>query len=267
MHKGEDTDFYLKKGFNVIGFEADPELIALCQNRFKNEIAKKKLIIVEGAIVDKISNKKVKFYKNKVNSVWGTILSDWAERNKMNKASSEIIYINEVDFYGCLKRYGVPYYLKIDIEGMDLHCCKTLLSFNEKPDYISIESEKKDFKLLLDEIQLLEKLGYDKFKIVQQDGISKQKEDQNTTEGKYVDYNFVEGSSGLFGDDLPGDWLSEGQAKKKYKNIFFFYRLFGDYSILRNFILTRFLLKLFRKFTGIPCPGWYDTHAKKRSLK
>ena len=42
MHKGEDTDFYLKKGFNVIGFEADPELIALCQNRFKNEIAKKK---------------------------------------------------------------------------------------------------------------------------------------------------------------------------------------------------------------------------------
>ena len=124
-----------------------------------------KLIIVEGAIVDKISNKKVKFYKNKVNSVWGTILSDWAERNKMNKASSDIIYINEVDFYGCLKRYGVPYYLKIDIEGMDLHCCKTLLSFNEKPDYISIESEKKDFKLLLDEIQLLEKLGYDKFKM------------------------------------------------------------------------------------------------------
>ena len=42
MHKGEDTDFYLKKGFNVIGFEADPELIVHCQNRFKNEIAKKK---------------------------------------------------------------------------------------------------------------------------------------------------------------------------------------------------------------------------------
>ncbi len=26
MHKGEDADYYLKKGFRVIGFEAIPEL-------------------------------------------------------------------------------------------------------------------------------------------------------------------------------------------------------------------------------------------------
>ena len=71
MHKGEDTDFYLNKGFNVVGFEADPELIVFCKNRFKNEIEKKKLIIIEGAIVERISNNKVKFYKNNINSVWG----------------------------------------------------------------------------------------------------------------------------------------------------------------------------------------------------
>ena len=98
MHKGEDTDFYLNKGFNVVGFEADPELIVFCKNRFKNEIAKKKLIIIEGAIVDRISNNRVKFYKNNVNSVWGTIVPDWSERNKMDKATSEVIYVNEVNF-------------------------------------------------------------------------------------------------------------------------------------------------------------------------
>ena len=107
-------------------------------------------------------------------------------------------------------------------------------------------------------------MGYDKFKIIQQDGISKQKENPNTTEGKYVNYKFEEGSSGLFGNDLPGEWLSEEQAKNRYENIFFYYKLFGDYSILRKFMFTRFFLKLFRKFTGIPCPGWYDTHAKKK---
>ena len=26
MHCGEDTDFYLKKGFTVVGVEANPEL-------------------------------------------------------------------------------------------------------------------------------------------------------------------------------------------------------------------------------------------------
>ena len=267
MHKGEDTDFYLNKGFKVIGFEADPELIVFCKSRFKNEITKKRLIIVEGAIVDKISNSKVKFYKNTANTVWGTILPEWAERNKMDKATSEITYVNEVDFSECLKKYGVPYYLKIDIEGMDVHCCETLLNFNEKPNYISIESEKKNFNLLINEISLFKKLGYDKFKIIQQDGISKQKENENTIEGKYVNCNFVEGSSGLFGSDLPGEWLSESQAINKYKKIFFYYKLFGDYSILRKFIITRLLLKLFRKFTGIPCPGWYDTHAKNRNFK
>ena len=61
----------------------------------------------------------------------------------MDKANSEIIYVNEVDFSECLRRYGIPYYLKIDIEGMDLHCCRVLLNFGEKPNYISIESEKK----------------------------------------------------------------------------------------------------------------------------
>ena len=263
MHKGEDTDFYLNKGFNVVGFEADPELIVFCKKRFKNEIAKKKLIIIEGAIVDRISNNRVTFYKNNLNSVWGTIVPDWSERNKMDKATSEVIYVNEVDFNECLRRYGVPHYLKIDIEGMDLHCCRTLLNFNEKPNYISIESEKKSFKLLIDEILLFKKLGYDKFKIIQQDGISKQKEDPNTTEGKYVNYKFLEGSSGLFGNDLPGEWLSDKQAKNRYEDIFFYYKLFGDYSILRRFMFTRFFLKLFRRFTGIPCPGWYDTHAKK----
>jgi hypothetical protein len=29
MHQGEDTEFYLQKGFNVIAFEADPDWYVL----------------------------------------------------------------------------------------------------------------------------------------------------------------------------------------------------------------------------------------------
>ena len=33
MHKGEDSEFYLRKGFRVVAFEANPELIASCAQR------------------------------------------------------------------------------------------------------------------------------------------------------------------------------------------------------------------------------------------
>ena len=40
MHKGEDTEFYLKKGFRVVAIEADPDLANLCRKRFKEFIDK-----------------------------------------------------------------------------------------------------------------------------------------------------------------------------------------------------------------------------------
>jgi len=36
MHKGEDTALYLERGYNVIGFEADPHLARFCRKRFKS---------------------------------------------------------------------------------------------------------------------------------------------------------------------------------------------------------------------------------------
>ena len=63
-------------------------------------------------------------------------------------------------------KYGIPYYLKIDIEGMDSVCLEALLDFSEKPDYISIESEKISFKKLKEEYLLFKALGYYKFKAI-----------------------------------------------------------------------------------------------------
>jgi 16S rRNA A1518/A1519 N6-dimethyltransferase RsmA/KsgA/DIM1 with predicted DNA glycosylase/AP lyase activity len=90
MHKGEDTDFYLQKGFNVVAFEANPELVKFCENKFANEIKEERLIIVEGAIIDPefdsdSSNPNILFYRNINMSVWGTIDSNWAKRNEKKR--------------------------------------------------------------------------------------------------------------------------------------------------------------------------------------
>lgn len=78
MHKGEDADIYLKKGFRVLGIEADPVLARECRERFTTAIAAGLLMLVEGAIVDpetiKGRGKTVPFYANLDQSAWGTVM-------------------------------------------------------------------------------------------------------------------------------------------------------------------------------------------------
>jgi len=270
MHKGEDTDYYLKKGFKVIGFEADPELLVHCKERFQEEVCKGKLVIIEGAIVEKVpeepEKKKVKFYRNKDSSVLGTVSSGWACRNEMLGTANEVIEVGTVDFRACLVKYGIPYYLKIDIEGSDKACLKALFCFKQRPNYVSIESEKVVFDKLAQELALLEQLGYTKFKAVQQMGISSQPEPNPPREGAYAGYRFENGSSGLFGEDLPGKWKDKGNIIEEYKKIFRLYDLFGDYGRLNRFLAGRFILKVLNKILPKPVPGWYDTHAKHQSV-
>jgi len=275
MHMGEDTDYYLKKGFKVIAFEANPALLEHCKKRFSNEIAKGKLTIVEGAIVDPLrtgsGTNSIKFYRNKELSVWGTVADDWARRNvDVFGATSEIIEVPVVNFAQCLETYGIPHYMKIDIEGMDSVCLKALLPFEQKPDYISIESEKVSFRKLLEELDLLTQLGYTKFKAVEQCYIARQQEPNPSKEGLYLGYQFQPGSSGLFGKDLPGRWKNCRRIASEYRSIFLVYKLFGDYGTFKRF--NRYLTggwrgKLFSMvFFGKTLPCWYDMHAEHQSV-
>ncbi|MDH5561981.1 MAG: FkbM family methyltransferase, partial [Deltaproteobacteria bacterium] len=161
LHKGEDTEFYLKKGFEVIAFEADPDLIEENKKKFSVEIIEKKLIIIEGAIVEDPSTQKVKFYKNLDKTTWGTVNQSWASRNEKLGTQNKLIEVNTIDFSKCIETYGIPYYIKIDIEGADLVCLKAFRQFKLKPYYLSIESEKVVFEKLIQELEILIDLGYD----------------------------------------------------------------------------------------------------------
>jgi FkbM family methyltransferase len=270
MHKGEDTEYYLKKGFDVVAFEANPLLVEQCKKKFEPYIQNGRLTIVEGAIIDfsegNENRKTVKFFKNTI-SVWGTVDSERADRNEYMGTSTEIIEVQAINFAECLKKCGIPYYLKIDIEGMDIICLKALIEFNEKPDYISIESDKVSQEKLDKEFQLFQTLGYTHFKAINQSGITYHKEPQNSNEGKYLGHKFTDGSSGLFGTDLPGRWKTYVEIKEQYKKIFRGYKLYGDYGTLRKYLIVKAILKIINFFSSQQVPGWYDTHAKHESVK
>jgi FkbM family methyltransferase len=265
LHEGEDTDFYLKKGFRVVAFEANPDLVAHCHSRFAQALATDRLVIVEGAITDRVlgPDETITFYRNRDVSVWGTIDAEWMARNSQLQTTSEPIEVKAVDFATCLSTYGVPHYLKIDIEGADLVCLRALTRFETKPDYVSIESEKQSFDKLEAEIALLVDLGYTSFQAMQQVGIANQREPFPAREGTWADHRFSEGSSGLFGAELPGPWLDQRQIIERYRRIFREYYLWGDFGKLRRGIPGTILRRLTSWALGRPLPGWYDTHARR----
>jgi len=266
LHQGEDTEFYLEKGFKVIAFEADPVLVDQCRRKFSTQIADQRLIIVEGAIVDAETcgaASTVKFYRNETTTVWGTLFNEWAERNKSLGSGSTMIEVRAVNIADYLRLYGIPHYMKIDIEGADVLCLRALLDSSTRPDYISIESEKRDFRKLTEEFQLLERLGYSTFMAVQQANIQSQIPPRPPLEGQFVNRPFPAGSSGLFGRELPGSWKTRPEVMRQYRWIFLLYRLFGDFGILKKSRIGKWcrsgLIKLLRQ----PVPGWYDTHARQ----
>lgn len=271
MHKGEDSELYLKKGFRVIGFEADPDLATYCRRRFAEYVERGALVVVEGAIVERSdcepSRDAIQFYRNNGNSVWGTVVGDWARRNERFGTSSDAIEVPAVEFSACLEQHGIPHYMKIDIEGMDTVCVRALRHFAEKPDYVSIEGDKVSFDKLVDDVTLLTALGYDGFKVVQQEGIARQIEPNPPKEGRYAGHVIQDGSSGLFGEELPSIWRPYKRLLAEYKLVFLQYILFGDDGKLRKYLFGRAIRKCLSTILRAPVPGWHDIHARHSSVR
>lgn len=262
LHTAEDTAYYLRKGYRVVAFEANPDLVQAARKTFAAEIAAGRLMLVEGAIADGDFDTPAVFYKDE-NTVWGTIVKSWADRNLTLGSRHTTITVGKVDFHRAMGEHGAPHFIKIDVEGMDRLCLDTLGRFEDRPAYVSIESDKVDFDALIAEFDALDALGYDAFKVVQQGGIGRRRVDPGRSlTGEPVTHRFVEGSSGPFGPDLPGPWLTRDQAIARYRRVFVMYRLFGDRGVLRHIPLSRLFFRALGRLINRSIPGWYDTHAR-----
>jgi FkbM family methyltransferase len=262
LHKGEDTEFYLKKGFEVVVFEANPDLVDHCKRHFHDSISCRRLHVIEGAIAPATAGERIVFHKNLQKSEWGTIDARWVERNQRLGSPSIDVEVERTDFAAVFRQYGIPFYLKIDIEGADHVVLDELQRCDDRPRYISIEAEKVDFAQLTADLDALRRLGYTAFKAVQQASIPGMTIATTALDGTPVRHVFADGASGPFGEDLSGPWLTYGECLRQFERIFKLYRLLGDDGVVYNLPggthFVRGLARLVRK----PLPGWYDMHAR-----
>ena len=253
MHDGADTDYYLRKGFRVVAVEADPLLARAATQRFSSALADRRLTIVNRAIASKPG--KVILHRVQ-NSIWSSLQEDRAElATRKGSSHTDDVEVEATTSAELLREFGVPYYLKIDIEGLDTTALRGLSELEDRPQYVSIEAERRDLTTVREELSLFQSLGYDRFKVIAQHLVHHQREPVPVREGTAAGRPAAE-SSGLFGEDLPGRWLDMAAAVDAYRRPLLDHSLTGTDALIKNRWIRAALKRLgFRA-------GWYDTHAK-----
>lgn len=253
LHKGEDTDYYLARGYRVVAVDASPEFCEAQSARLAGPISDGRLVIINAAIAAEPGP--VTYYASPM-TIWGTTDREFADRNLRSGAGPNTeITVEGVELSSLLDKYGTPHFAKIDIEGTDVLCLEGLRGRSEVPNYLSMESEKRTWERLLHEFDLFTELGYDRFKIVPQHKVHHQQS---------ADFTFRKGASGMFGEDAPGTWITRAEAIRAYQRIFVSYRLAGDFSLLRSNRVTTPLAQALTLVMG--GPWWFDTHARHSTV-
>jgi FkbM family methyltransferase len=194
MHTGQDTAFYLAKGFRVVAVEANPSLVAEASLQFKEHIDSGRLEILNVGVGDREGS--FPFYVNAMYSEWSSFDKDIGSRG----GCKEVLEVPTVPFEKLLDRYGEPYYLKIDIEGHDFAVLERLSLTTIRPKFISVENGWPHM------VHHLVGLGYDRFKFINQATVPHMKCPTPAREGNDVPWTFPWSSSGPFGEDTPGEW-------------------------------------------------------------
>lgn len=261
MHSGEDTGFYLRKGFQVVAVEANPVLSARAEQRFREAVLSGRLTIVPKAVARQPGS--VTLWVNTANDEWSSLSQDYVKRNDRVGAGSTAHQVPAIRFAELLQTYGIPYYLKIDIEGMDHLCLESLHEFSCRPRFVSVEtSGTNDFEYTFSLLASLYTLGYRKFKLINQYLHHRTRLPNPPLEGQYIEHRFPRtSSSGPFGEETPGSWETIGPIIEKYRRVL---GLQARYTVQSdNFRprLSQLYYRLHRLLRKEPV-GWYDIHAK-----
>jgi len=248
MHDGSDTAFYLHQGYAVLAVEADPVLAADGELRFAEAIKAGQLYILNAGIAAHPGT--ATFWICDDHSVWNSFDVRIASRNG---SRHHAITVRTCRFADVLKTFGIPAYLKIDIEGADSLCVEDL-DRQHLPRFISVECEcvGDGERLTADEsVQMLDRLrdaGYSRFKLVSQEDFSTvthpdrwrftRRVIESASDGRLSvpgfrrlaravsvrrrlqrrnrGYRFACGSTGPWGDGLLGRWSTYDEARATY---------------------------------------------------
>lgn len=222
MHTGEDTRYYLAEGYKVVAIEANPLLVEQNKKKFKAEIETGQLVLLNVGIASE--GGVLPFYRNHRLSEWSSFDKATGTRNN---TAYDVINVNCVTTRSLFEKYGIPYYMKVDIEGFDHFPLLDISAYSSKPKYVSCEAVQLDW------LKILHNKGYTRFKMIHQgNGYNEINLDlerkwyfpkyQVIKNGlkirlqKLLPFKHLYGSSGPFGEQTKGEWKTYEEVKNLY---------------------------------------------------
>jgi FkbM family methyltransferase len=262
MHTGEDTDFYLAKGFDVVAIEANPRLVELASTRFAGAIAAGRLHIINAAIAERSGTVSLAVADDA--TIWSSLSPEFIRRNEAAGTHYRHVDVPAVRFEEVLADVGIPHYLKVDIEGLDMLCVRALREFQDRPTFVSIESHVSvaaaSFERVFEELAELWTLGYRSFQYVNQRRHPRVRLPPPPREGRYVDARFTVDSSGPFGDEAPREWRPIGRTLADAAVLWLHHQMAGYGGRWAGF-RAAMAYRRARERIGRRV-GWYDLHAR-----
>jgi FkbM family methyltransferase len=228
VNDGADSAYYLARGYKVVGIEASPVLAESLRARFADKIASGTYVLLNVGVSD--TDGEAEFWLSD-NSEWSSFSREAASRDGVG---CRPVRVQTRSFNSILEQFGRAHFCKIDIEGYDRHCLKSM-SRDLAPEYISVEICHADAS---EDFKLLRKLGFSKFKIISQMTRSQAspllmnlaywlpwrvavlvREANRRLRGvdRLDGWRFEQNSSGPFAEDTPGAWESYDSAVRRWQ--------------------------------------------------
>jgi FkbM family methyltransferase len=231
-HDGADSARYLFLGYRVVAIEADPIKVAALKARFRTEIDSGRLSLVNTGVGDTLGT--LTFFRCQRDGGRSSFDPSWFDHEGVEALEIAVRPLIDV-----IREVGIPYHLKCDIEGFDYRALSTLQP-EYAPKYIS--AEVQGHPEILD---LFVHLGYRRFKLLAQPyhtpseeiydyevgwrllrklsrkiaGLHKVLESLPQRLRPKTEWERPMEGSGPFGEDTPGLWLDERQARAKLARV------------------------------------------------
>jgi len=221
-NNGDDIPYYLLKADKVVAVEANPALARHLRTRFEAEIADGRVAVENCALTVDPAISRVPFFIHRSND----LLSQLPRPRPEELAQFEELSLPSLTLQRLLERHGPPHYVKIDLEGYDKVILRNLFENGCFPPYVSAEAHTIDTFCILAALG-----GYDAFKVVLGHSVPEHYPAHTIrTPDGFRSYEFTVHTSGPFGNDIPGPWMSA---------------------------------PVFMRFLAILGTGWIDIHASR----
>lgn len=198
-HNGSDLPYYLAKADKVVAVEANPELARRIETQFSAELASGRLFLESVAVTEWRGSGPVTFWTNPAADALGSLKPPHVNPNHYVPIVVPTLSIQEL-----VLKHGKPWFMKIDLEGLDTAILRGLLVAGIRPEFISVEGHDPGV------LGMLHAFGdYTAFKLQYgaEVGAKFKKFEYSSMGGRKKVFSFPEHSAGPFGDDLPQPWV------------------------------------------------------------